>query len=157
MTTDTNPCADNKQLAHRFMDECWNLGQFESLRDMVADDCRIHDPVFPSLTAGADNLKRHIITCRNGFPDLNFTVDDTIGEGDEVVLHWTARGTHRALFLGLQPTNRSATVSGTSIFRIKNCKIVEQWADWNLLSLLEQLGIATATGAKAGAQEKARA
>jgi steroid delta-isomerase-like uncharacterized protein len=157
MKTETNPCADNKQLVHRFMDECWNLGQFESLREMVADDCRIHDPVFPSLTSGADNLKRHIITCRNGFPDLNFTPDDTIGEGDEVVVHWTARGTHRALFLGLQPTNRSATVSGTSIFRIKNCKIVEQWADWNLLSLLEQLGLAAAPGARAGAQEKARA
>ena len=60
MTTDTNPCSDNKQLVHRFMDECWNLGKFESLREMVADDCRIHDPVFPSLTSGVENLKRHI-------------------------------------------------------------------------------------------------
>ncbi len=153
MTTDTNSCADNKQLVHRFMDECWNLGKFESLREMVADDCRIHDPVFPSLTAGIENLKQHIITCRNGFPDLNFTIEDTIGEGDEVVTHWTARGTHRSKFLGLEATNRSATVTGTSIFKVEDCKIVEQWADWNLLSLLEQLGLATAPGR---VQEKAR-
>ncbi|HEX7159139.1 MAG TPA: ester cyclase [Edaphobacter sp.] len=144
MMTNANPCADNKQLVHRFVDECWNLGKFDSLREMVADDCRLHDPVFPSLTSGVENLKRHIITCRNGFPDLNLTIDDTVAEGDEVVHHWTARGTHRALFLGLQPTNRSVTVSGTSISRIKGCKIVEQWSDWNLLSLLEQLGLAAA-------------
>lgn len=153
MTTNPNPCADNKQLVHRFMDECWNMGKFESMREMVADDCRIHDPVFPSLNSGAESLKQHIITCRNGFPDLNITIEDTIGERDEVVIHWTARGTHKAKFLGLEPTNRSATVTGTSINRIEDCKIVEQWSDWNLLSLLEQLGLAVAPGA---VQEKAR-
>jgi len=151
MTNDTNPCADNKQLVHRFMDECWNLGKFESLREMVADSCPIHDPVFPSLTPGVENLRQHITTCRNGFPDLNFAIDDTIGERDEVVIHWTARGTHRSKFLGLEPTNRSATVTGTSIFKVEDCKIVEQWADWNLLSLLEQLGLAAAPK---GTQEK---
>ncbi len=138
---DTNP-SENKQLVHMFMDECWNLGKFESLREMVADGCRIHDPVFPSLTSGVENLKCHIISSRGGFPDLNFTIDDTIAERDEVVLHWTARGTHEGPFLSLQPTNRRAVVSGTSIFRIKDSKIVEQWSDWNLMSLLEQLGVA---------------
>lgn len=153
MMTDPNPCADNKQLVHRFMDECWNLGKFESLREMVAADCRTHDPVFPSLAPGVETLKQHITTCRNGFPDLNFRMDDTIGERDEVVVHWTARGTHRSKFLGLEPTNRSATVTGTSIFKIEDCKIVEQWADWNLLSLLDQLGLAAVPGR---VQKKAR-
>ena len=141
MAMDTN-CSENKQIVHRFMDECWNLGKFESLRELVGDDCRIHDPVFPSLSSGVDQLMRHIITCRNGFPDLNFSIDDTIAERNEVVVHWTARGTHECLFLGLQATNRKAAITGTSIFRIEGAKIVEQWADWNLLSLLEQLGIA---------------
>jgi steroid delta-isomerase-like uncharacterized protein len=149
MKTDISPCADNKQLVHRFMDECWNLGKFESLREMVADDCRLHDPVFPLLISGVENLRQHIITRRNGFPDLNITIDNTIAEGDEVVLHWTAHGTHRHRFLGLEPTNRSATVSGASIFRVKNCKIVEQWSDWNLLSLLEQLGITSTSKVEA--------
>ena len=87
---DTNSL-ENKQLVHMFMDECWNLGEFESLREMVADGCRLHDPVFPSLTSGVESLKCHIISSRCGFPDLNFTIDDTIAERDEVVLHWTAR------------------------------------------------------------------
>ncbi|WP_035350097.1 ester cyclase [Edaphobacter aggregans] len=152
MPTDTKQPTDNKQIAHRFMDECWNQGKMDSVRELVSDDCRIHDPAFPTLTSGAENLMRHIGMCRTGFPDLTFSIDDTIAERDEVVLHWTAQGTHKAPFLGMQPTNRNATVSGTSIFRIENSRIVEQWADWNLMSLMEQLGVATIPKEAAGAR-----
>jgi steroid delta-isomerase-like uncharacterized protein len=141
--------ASNKEITHRFMDECWNLGKIDSVRELVADDCRIHDPVFPLLTSGVDNLARHICSCRNGFPDLYFTIDDTIAERNEVVIHWTAHGSHRGDFLGMRPTNRSATVSGTSIFRMEGAMIAEMWADWNLMSLMEQLGVPTAQTAEA--------
>lgn len=149
MPIDRNPIADNKEIAHRFMDECWNLGKMDSLREMVAEDCRIHDPVFPSLTSGAGNIARHISMCRNGFPDMNFTIDDTIAERNEVVIHWTAHGTHRGDFLGMRPTNHNATVSGTSIFRIDDCMIVEMWADWNLMTLMNQLGMGVMQKAEA--------
>lgn len=143
--------AENKEIARRFMDECWSQGKLDPMQELVSDNCNFHDPVFPSLGAGVDNIKRHISTCRNGFPDLKFTIEDTIAERNEVVLHWTGRGTHKGQFLGMAPTDKKATVSGTSIFRIENGKIVEQWADWNLMSLMEQLGMATAPKAEAGA------
>jgi steroid delta-isomerase-like uncharacterized protein len=151
MPTNLNPIEDNKQIVHRFMDECWNLGKMDSIREMVDENCLIHDPVFPSLTSGAGNLARHIANCRNGFPDLNFNIDDTIAERNEVVIHWTARGTHRGNFLGMKPTNRNASVSGTSIFRMESSMIMEQWADWNLMSLMEQLGVSAAQKAEARA------
>src|SRR5947208_9399993 len=114
--------SDNKQIARRFMDECWSQGNLEAVRELVSNECSYHDPVFPSLTSGEENIKRHIKTCRIGFPDLTFTTDDTIAERNEVVIHWTARGTHKGQFLGMSPTNRKATVSGTSIFRIEGGK-----------------------------------
>jgi len=113
--------------------------------------------VFPNLTSGAENIKRHIRSCRSGFPDLTFTVDDMIAERNEVVLHWTCRGTHQAQFLGMAPTNRKATVSGTSINRIENGKISEQWSDWNLLTLLEQLGISGVPTSGSTSDTKTRA
>jgi steroid delta-isomerase-like uncharacterized protein len=140
---------DNKQIAQRFMDECWNKGNLNMLSDLVATNCRYHDPVFPNLTSGADNIRNHIETCRRGFPDLRFTIDNTIAEGDEVVNHWTVKGTHKGQFLSLAPTNKHATVSGTSIFRIKDSKIAETWSDWNLMSLMEQLGISASPQAHA--------
>lgn len=143
--------AENKEVVRRFMEECWNQGKMNSVRELVSEECRYHDPVFPSLTSGAENIKQHISACRNGFPDINFSIDDTIAERNEVVVHWTAHGTHKAAFLGMPPTNRKATNSGTSIFRIENGKITEQWSDWNLMSLLDQLGISNAPKAEAPA------
>ncbi len=135
---------DNKATARKFYDEVWNEGKLATLDQIVAADCHLHDPVFPSLAPGRDSLKKHVQMCKNSFPDLRFTIDDEIAERNEVVIHWTGRGTHKAPFLGIQPTNRKAAVSGTSIFRLSGGKIVECWSDWNLLSLTEQLGVSVA-------------
>jgi steroid delta-isomerase-like uncharacterized protein len=143
MANEDRQTMENKQIAQRYVDECWNQGKKDSLREIVASGCKLHDPVFPSLTSGADSLMRHIEMCRSGFPDLKSSIDDTIAERNEVVHHWTIRGTHKGQFLGLAPTNRTATVSGTSIHRIEGGKIVEQWSDWNLMSLMEQLGVSS--------------
>jgi steroid delta-isomerase-like uncharacterized protein len=126
------------------MEECWNKGDKNAMRDLVADKCRYHDPVFP----GVENVEQHITACRSAFPDLHFTIEDMIGERNEVVVHWTVRGTQKGPFLGVPPTNRTCAVSGTSINRIEGGKIIEQWADWNVLTLMQQLGVATALRAE---------
>jgi hypothetical protein len=61
------------------------------------------------------------------------------------------------MFLGMQPTNRSATISGTTIDRIEKGKIVERWADWNILGLIEQLGLASQAAQTLLAQQPAGA
>jgi steroid delta-isomerase-like uncharacterized protein len=133
---------ENKKIARKVMEECWNKGRMETVDEVISAGCRFHDPVFPSFTSGAENFKEHIRTTRTAFPDLKFTIEDTIAERNEVVLHWTARGTHRGPFLGMPATEKHANVSGTTICRIEKGKIMEQWTDWNLLTLLEQLGLA---------------
>jgi steroid delta-isomerase-like uncharacterized protein len=139
-TTESREIAQNKDIARRFMEECWNKGDTQAMRDVIADKCRYHDPAFP----GVENIEQHITAIRKAFPDLNFTTEDMIGERNEVVVHWTVRGTQRGPFLGVQATNRACTVSGTSITRIEGGKIVEHWADWNVMTLMEQLGAAAA-------------
>jgi steroid delta-isomerase-like uncharacterized protein len=157
MPTDSNPISTNKEIVHRYMDDCWNLGKLDELCELVADNCTHHDSVFPSLQPGADSLKRHIAMCRNGFPDCKFTIDDTIAERNEVVIHWTVTGTHKGQFLGMLPTDRKVAVTGTSIFRIEGGKITEQWADWNLMSMMEQLGVVPQSKAEAKAEAKTEA
>ena len=125
--------AQNKEIARRFMEECWNKGDTRAMRDLIAEKCRYHDPAFP----GVENIEQHITAIRNAFPDLTFTTEDMIGERNEVVVHWTVRGTQRGPFLGVPPTNRACTVSGTSITRVEGGKIVEHWADWNVLTLMQ--------------------
>ena len=141
---DENILDQNKEIARRFYEECWNQGKVDRLDQYVSRDCRYHDPVFPNLAPGVDSLKNHINMCRKAFPDLRFSIDDMIAERDEVVVHWTAHGTQEGQFLGVPPTRKIASVSGTSIYRFKNQKTIEQFVDWNALTLLEQLGAAVA-------------
>ena len=133
---------ENKQLVQRFVEECWNKGNLNNASEFLADQVRFHDQVFPGLNPGIQNIKNHIEGYRKAFPDLKFTIEDTIAERNEVVVHWTARGTHKGMFLGMQPTNRKATVDGTSIYRIEGSKIAEVYANWNLATMLQQLGVA---------------
>jgi len=139
--TPRQPAApDNTQIVLHFIEECWNADRTDIVAENLGSKARIHDPVFPNLAAGADNMRQHIEACRRGFPDIKFQIDDTISERNEVVIHWTARGTHKGDFLGMHPTNRPAVVTGTSIYRLINGRIVEQWAHWNLMTMMEQLG-----------------
>ena len=131
----------NKQVVQRFVEECWNQGNLNKASEFLTDQVRFHDPVFPSLNPGIQNIKTHIEVCRRAFPDLKFTIDDTIAERNEVVLHWSARGTHKGQFLGMQPTNRKVTIDGTSIYRLEGSKIAESHANWNLASMMAQLGV----------------
>jgi steroid delta-isomerase-like uncharacterized protein len=131
----------NKQVVQRFVDECWNHGNLNKVSEYLADQVRFHDPVFPNLGPGLQNIKNHIEICRKAFPDLKFTIDDTIAERNEVVLHWKAHGTHKGQFLGMQPTNQKFSVDGTSIYRLENSKIAEGYANWNLATMMQQLGV----------------
>ena len=131
---------ENKQICRRLMEEAWTLGSLHTVDETVASDCRFHDPAFPSLAPGAESYKQHIHMCRGAFPDLSCSADDILAERNEVVIHWTVRGTHKGNFLGLEPTNRAVMVSGTSIHRVEGGKISELWADWNSQALRDQLG-----------------
>ena len=132
---------ENKQVVHRFREECWDKGNLDKLPEFLAEQVSFHDPVFPSLNPGIKNIKGYIETIRGAFPDLRITVDDTIAERNEVVVHWTASGTHKGTFLGMQPTNRKAAIDGTYIYRIEGSKIAEAHANWNLATLMTQLGV----------------
>ena len=148
---------ENKQVVQKFVEECWNQGNFNRISELLADQVRFHDPVFPGLNPGIQNIKNHIEGCRKAFPDVKFTIDDTIAERNEVVHHWTVRGTHKGSFLGMQPTNRKVTLDGTSIYRLENSKIAEAHANWNLASMMEQLGInEVPTEARSGARHESK-
>jgi len=83
---------------------------------------------------------------RTAFPDVHFTIEDQIAEGDRVVTRWTARGTHQGPLVGIPPTSKQVTMSGIAIYRLVDGKIVEQWGVNDMLGLLQQLGVVPILG-----------
>lgn len=76
-----------------------------------------------------------------GFPDINHTIDDTITEGDKVVVRFTLHGTHTGNFNGISATKKSITVGGIAIFHIMNGKVAELHAQFDQMGMLQQLGV----------------
>lgn len=129
----------NIRLICRFTDECWNDGNLARVSELVAEDCRHHDRVFPHMAPGPASMRRLIERVRRAFPDLKFKVVDATAEGDEVKVHWSATATQTAEFLGIPPRNKFASIQGTSIYRIEGGKIAENWMKWDVMSLMAQL------------------
>ena len=97
-----------------------------------------HFPGMPPLDANGHRFYSQVMM--TAFPDLERTVEDIFAADDKVVLRWSARGTHDGDFNGLPPTGIRATSSGITIFRIDDGRIVEEWAETDMLGLLQQVG-----------------
>ena len=78
---------------------------------------------------------------RAAFPDLQYTVEDQIAEGDKVVTRYTASGTHRGELMGIAPTGSRVEITGISITRVEDGKIEEIWETHDALGMMRQLGV----------------
>jgi steroid delta-isomerase-like uncharacterized protein len=115
--------------------------------EIFADDVVDYAPAIPDQPPGREGEKQALATFRSAFPDLRVTTEDLIAEGDKVVLRWTARGTHEGDLPGVPATGKQATLKGIDILRLADGRIVERWAEYDNLGLLQQLGLAPAAGA----------
>lgn len=128
----------NKMLARKVFEDIQSQGNLALVDEIVAGDYVGHTPL--DDIHGPEGAKQYDAMLREAFPDLQITVEDQIAEGDKAVTRWTFRGTHKGEFQGMPPTGKQVTMTGITIFRIANSKIVEGWNNPDLLGLLQQLG-----------------
>jgi steroid delta-isomerase-like uncharacterized protein len=131
----------NTALCRRFYDEVWNGRNLAAVAGMVAPDYVSYDPNGPDFGRGPDACREEAAYYLAAFPDLRVTVEETVVEGDRVAVRWTARGTQRGRLGGIEPTGRSVTVTGTTIWRIADGKLASARTNFDALGLFQQLGI----------------
>ncbi len=76
-----------------------------------------------------------------GFPDFTVRIDETLTAGDRVIFLWTIEGTQTGDLRGLPATGLTVSVSGVAMDRLEEGRIVEEWVWFNVLDLLQQLGM----------------
>ncbi|MDP9378604.1 MAG: ester cyclase [Chloroflexota bacterium] len=120
---------DNKRIIERLLREVFNTG----------DVARLGEFLSPELEASG---REYIQERRRLFPDLHYSTDEQIAEGDKVVTRGTMRGTNLgALHDGRPATGRPMSTSVVFICRIEGAKVVDLWMLIDHLSVREQLGI----------------
>ncbi len=132
--------AHNKALVHRYVEEVLNRKNLALIDELVAPTFIDHDSSMPDAK-GPAGVKRLAAMVHTSFPDLHFTVEDMVAEGDKVVYRYTVRGTHQGDFMGIAPTGRQFAVTGIHIYRVGDGKFQEEWENWDMLGLMRQLGV----------------
>ena len=136
----------NKDLVKRAVKQIWNDGNYDDLEEFITRDFTIHFATPGEQIRGLEGVKQFYTELRQAFPDIHFTIDSQIAEADKVVTQWTARGTHKGVFRGIQPTGRKFSMTSIDIDRFVDGKVVECWPSMDELGLLRQLGVVAGNG-----------
>jgi steroid delta-isomerase-like uncharacterized protein len=116
--------AENKAI-RRVFEEGLNQGRLEVVDELFSPQFVDHST--PDQLAGAEGVKNYFATVRNGFPDMQVSIEDIVAEGDKIVVRTTWRGTHLATYNGVPASGRRVARTMIQIFRIVNGKIEEEW------------------------------
>ncbi len=130
--------AANKAVVRRLFEECLNRHQPDLYTDLYSDVV-YRAPVIGKLRN--DEHRQFLLSLLGGFPDARWTIEDQMAEENKVVTRWTFAGTHTGTFMGIDGTGRQLHSQGISIHRIAEGKIVEEWAEWDTLGVMQQWGV----------------
>ena len=130
----------------RFFAEVLSQGQLAVVDELLAPTYINYFPGLPEPVRGPEAFKRFGTGWLAAFPDMHFTVEDLIAEGDKVVARSTIRATHQGAFMGIPPTGTQVMGTAIDILRLSGGKIVEHWVEMDTQGLLQQLGAVPAPG-----------
>jgi|SRR5690242_5358262 len=133
---------DLETMYRRWLDEVWGQGRADVAAELIAEDLIDHNPM-PGQPAGRAGHDWAAAMIRKAFPDLAFTADTVLSDGEFVAGRWTMTGTNTGSFdlFGLPPTGRPVTMTGQEIFRAADGKLAELWHQEDVPGMLRQLGL----------------
>lgn len=130
---------ENKALVRQYFEEIDRRGEESVIDQFVSENFVDHSPS-PGCTSNLEGLKAAFRMFLTGSPGTH-RIEDMIAEGDKVVVRVTGEGVHSGNLFGIPPTQREFTATGITILRITDGKIVERWAEVDMLGTLQQLGV----------------
>jgi steroid delta-isomerase-like uncharacterized protein len=143
--------ASNLAVVRRLYEEVWNHRMIEVVDELISPSHALYGPRVSGSAMGPEAYKRQVRLWLAGFPDLQFTVEDTIGELEKLVVAWIITGTHQGEFMGVPATSKKISVDGVTIHHIANGKIMDSHGSWDALGILQQMGVVPTFGQPRGA------
>ena len=134
---------EEKALSARSI-EMWSTGDLDLVDQTFTKDYINHQQ--PDVDGGVESLTLDAWTqalkgYRQSFPETTVEILMQVGEGDKVATHWRFTGTQTGTYLGLEPTGKTVTWTGTQIDRFEDGKIAESWVNWDMYTMFKQLGL----------------
>ena len=135
---------ENKELVRQTIKE-WNAvnGDVDKMRSLY-DKYYASGFIYHDVSAGDMNREQTIqdmVTYLSAFPDVNYSIDDMVAEGDKTVIRCTIQATHKGTFMGIPATGKRIVVKAVEIDKIVRGKIVEAWGFSDSQGMMNQLGV----------------
>ena len=134
--------AANKDVLRRFLTEVWSNGDIDACDRYIATKYTIqHDPGDPWDKRELDiaGYKERVTLSRAPFPDQVFTIQELVGEAENVVVSWLWSGTHQGDIPGFPATGRRINMSGITVYSFKDGRLTGHWQVTDRLGVLMQL------------------
>lgn len=135
---------ENKAIVRRVTELIEVHRNIDGLDEIFAADFVNHSPS-PGFTPDVAGFKETAAQIYGAF-DLSYSSDFMLAVDDMVVERWTEQGKHVGEYLGVEPTGRHVVVNGIEIWRLRDGKIVERWAEVGEIEILRQIGLLTDVG-----------
>ena len=127
------------------IEEVFNQHDVTRAEAFIATDAIDH-AALPAQAPGLEGWKRARAALFTAFPDLHIALEEQIADGEKLANRFTMQGTHHGEFMGMPATGKPIMVTGIDVLRFAHGKIVEHWANADMLGMLQQLGVVPAPG-----------
>src|SRR5258708_31801767 len=130
----TQTSDQNKAIIRKLYEEILNTGKWELLDSIIAED-------FVGVLGqkGPSAFAETVQGLRQGFPDIQWTIEDLVAEGDKVVVRWSWQGTHRGAFRAFPATQNPVNDHAIAIYQFRGSQIIRAWIETDRLGFLQQL------------------
>ena len=142
---------ENKELVRQTIKE-WNgmKGDVAKMRSLYD---KYYAPGFVYHDVSTGDMRREqtiqdMAAYLSAFPDVNYSIDDILAEGDKVAIRCTVQATHKGTFMGIPATGKRIIFKAVEIDKIAGGKIVETWGFSGSQSMMDQLGVTTGAAPK---------
>ena len=126
MSQDISPRA----IGVRWFEEVWNARNTGAIREMMSPMAKAHLEGGMDI-CGPEAFMDFFQAFLLALPDLRLDLLKTVSDGEDVFVHWKARGTHAGAAFGFEPSGRGIEFSGITRMRVVDGRIIEGWDCWN--------------------------
>jgi steroid delta-isomerase-like uncharacterized protein len=124
----------NKGAVRRLYEDCLNNKNFSLLEELIHPDFQ-----GPEAKKGPQGYVAVVEELMLAFPDIQFTIEDLLGEDNKVAVRWVWTGTHKGVFKGFEASGKAVTNTGIVIFWFRDNKIIELWIKIDRMEVLQQI------------------
>lgn len=135
---------ENKAVVRRFVEVVQNQHNLDAIDELISPD--FVDYSGRANPPGREGVRPFFAAMFAAFPDMHFTIQQQLAEGDQVMTYKTFYGTHLGEFMGIPPTGRQVAFDNIDIFTVVGGKITAHWTVGDHLTMLQQLGVVPGSG-----------